>query len=1262
MKRIILSSIFALLILGIKAQQTNYQDGAFILNEDWFGHNNSSINFITNSGDIFYRVYEYENQGRDLSLGCTSQYGMIYGDNMLIISKQDKDDGDSRIGGRVIVADATKLTNKRAIKYILQNNQGTSIADGRTCLGVDENTTYIGTSNGIFVFDLSSNQIMERIQGTENPLVNGDENNTTGQGPIYNNQIGHMVRTPDYVFAVYQDSGIFVIDPNLHKVKTVIKGCFSSMVQSKDGYIWAARNTNPDAQKYPYGGSSYNSWGEGWEGNQLLRIDPFSLETSNINIPSHIPGIRQTWYAWTNGGFCASAVSNYLYWTDDNGWFESSKIYRYDIDNNSFELIFDAKNIHEDRNIYGAGFGVDPENGNLFVFLFNSFTDNRNWIAELDKNGNIIENYSLIQNYWFPSMSIFPDKYDPEISTLPDTISIDKNPYKLYLGNCATDADNLNAAIVKTVQNIENSNLANIFVKHDTLNISRISPKIGGNTRFNLTFNSNGKIITKNINLKISSHLYLQNPIEDIFLKEDNPDTEIDISNHFVFPGVNNNLIQLQVESNSNHDLITSNIINNNLQISTKDSQFGVAELIIKASAKGEFVRDTIQVIVDAKPILLKDIPEIIIEEDSPDSSINLSHYFHDPDDNDIIITYAIKSNTNSSLLTGNIKDSTLSFKFKPNQYGTASIQIEACSEEQKTPASIDIKVISVDDPIISTNLLKDIYVMENYKDSTINLSGAFTDPDNDDNLIETRVISNSNSTLVNHQLINNNLTLSFEPNHSGHSEIIIQGSLNGYTQKDTFNVYVKNVDQAIFRDNLIEDSTIIKNAPDIILNLSNIFSDPDDNNALINISVIKNSSPKLIQTSVNGQILTIHPEHNKSGITELIIEGSLNGFTANDTFNIKIDDPIYLANPINDITIQKNNIIENIDISSTFNDNDDDNQNIITSIVSNSKPELVQVAINENKLTFDLINEKTGKAQIILKGELLGYSATDTFIIHVDDPIYVANPISDITVPVNSETEWIDISQVFNDPDIQEHPIKIDLFANSNENLFASHVESNLLVLEFTKDMFGSSEIILRATSDGFYAYDTVMVTVDQPLYIKNHISDIIVDKNAENKIIELKTIFDDPDNNMSEIIYEIISNSNENLLDISILNDTATLSFSKDSYGETEVIIEAQLNNYSCRDTFLVTVNNSTDIDKIVKDKTINIYPNPAIDILSIKCDIKMNRIVIYNCIGSIVKIEKPKSYKFCKINISTLPKGTYFVSVEGKTERITKTIIKQ
>ena len=123
------------------------------------------------------------------------------------------------------------------------NGKGQSIADGRGFVGVDETKGYVGTSNGIYILDFNNFEITRQIEGTENPLITGDEINSDGVGPLYQNQIGMMLRSSDYVFAIQQDKGVLVINPETDKVEKIIEGCFSTMVQSKDGNIWVGRNT-----------------------------------------------------------------------------------------------------------------------------------------------------------------------------------------------------------------------------------------------------------------------------------------------------------------------------------------------------------------------------------------------------------------------------------------------------------------------------------------------------------------------------------------------------------------------------------------------------------------------------------------------------------------------------------------------------------------------------------------------------------------------------------------------------------------------------------------------------------------------------------------------------------------------------------------------------------------------------------------------------------------------------------------------------------
>lgn len=64
----------------------DYSDGVFIVNEDWYGHQNSTVNFLTNQGEWIYRAFQKENPGREL--GCTTQFGTIYGNRFYFVSKQ----------------------------------------------------------------------------------------------------------------------------------------------------------------------------------------------------------------------------------------------------------------------------------------------------------------------------------------------------------------------------------------------------------------------------------------------------------------------------------------------------------------------------------------------------------------------------------------------------------------------------------------------------------------------------------------------------------------------------------------------------------------------------------------------------------------------------------------------------------------------------------------------------------------------------------------------------------------------------------------------------------------------------------------------------------------------------------------------------------------------------------------------------------------------------------------------------------------------
>ncbi len=193
---------------------SHYAQGVFFVNEDWYGHQNSTVNYLSEDGEWTYRVVQKENP-YGVELGCTAQYGQIYGDKFYIMSKQEKDPCASVIGGRVNILDAKTMKMEKQIQNVSVDEKGNSNADGRGFLGVDEHKGYVGTSNGIFVLDLDKQEIVGSVKGTGN-------GGGSAYDQLYSGQVGSMIRVNDRVFAVHQKAGLLVIDANTDQVEQTI--------------------------------------------------------------------------------------------------------------------------------------------------------------------------------------------------------------------------------------------------------------------------------------------------------------------------------------------------------------------------------------------------------------------------------------------------------------------------------------------------------------------------------------------------------------------------------------------------------------------------------------------------------------------------------------------------------------------------------------------------------------------------------------------------------------------------------------------------------------------------------------------------------------------------------------------------------------------------------------------------------------------------------------------------------------------------------
>lgn len=489
--------------------ENDYAHGVFFVNEDWYGHQNSTVNFLTDEGEWIYRVVQKENPG--VELGCTNQYGQIYGDKFYLVAKQEKDPGASIVGGRFTVCDAKTMKVLAQLPYIAQNEAGTSIADGRGCVGVDENKVYVSTSNGIYVFDSNVLQFTSKINGSDNPYADPDntgDNMNPSNPSLYQGQVGSMIRVDDYVFAVHQSAGVLVIDAENDKVKTVIN--FSTLIDEMNKYLAADAQIDPEnSQSLPYPGSAITMSKDGtvWvpvaQGSSglgstypfLVRIDPHTLATSVVYIDP-AKGVyppANSWYAWTPDGFCASNTENVLYWNGgQNSWFSNYMIFKYDIESGTTTKIIDLDEQDDEQwKLYGCSMRPHPVTGDLYMSLFHQFGDPTYITRKTDKDGKTIADYSMINNYWFPSLPVFPDNEAPVVNAPSPVTFTAGTPVSVSLQDIATDADNFDAAIVKKVKAISNTDVIDAVCQNGNL---IITPKAHGTADITIGINSNGKL------------------------------------------------------------------------------------------------------------------------------------------------------------------------------------------------------------------------------------------------------------------------------------------------------------------------------------------------------------------------------------------------------------------------------------------------------------------------------------------------------------------------------------------------------------------------------------------------------------------------------------------------------------------------------------------------------------------------------------------------------------------------------------------------
>ena len=187
-------------------------------------------------------------------------------------------------------------------------------------------------------------------------------------------------------------------------------------------------------------------------------------------------------------------------------------------------------------------------------------------------------------------------------------------------------------------------------------------------------------------------------------------------------------------------------------------------------------------------------------------------------------------------------------------------------------------------------------------------------------------------------------------------------------------------------------------------------------------------------------------------------------------------------------------------------------------------------------------------------------------------------------------------------------------------------------------------------------------VLKVDHAPYVKNAINDISENKGAPDQIIDLKTVFADDDFG-DVLIYSVISNTNDMVVEAKITGSDLTLDFSSVNIGSSEIVVTASSNGKEVNSKFAVEVNIPTLIDPLGENsQEILIYPNPTKGVVKLTFSQLPKTgtwITVFDITGKLI-FKSMADNKEEYLNLKGNQVGLYFIKIDQKTPKAYKIVL--
>ena len=620
----------------------------------------------------------------------------------------------------------------------------------------------------------------------------------------------------------------------------------------------------------------------------------------------------------------------------------------------------------------------------------------------------------------------------------------------------------------------------------------------------------------------------ITSPLADLTLEKDFATHEIDISN--VFEDEQRLTISVKVATAG---VVTAVISGDTLTLTEVDT--GATHVIVTASDGSLQVMDTFLVTIEnVPPRVANPLADLILDNGFGTHEIDISNVFEDEQ----TLTISVKVAT-AGVVTAVISGDTLIL----TEIDTGSTNIIVTASDGVLQITDTFLVTVKNNPPRITNPLADLILEEGFGTHDLTISNTFEDQQS--LTISVKVAS---AGVVSAVISGDMLTLTEVD--TGATHVIVTASDGALQVMDTFLVTIKNAPPRIANPlaDLILDNGFATHEIDI----SNVFEDEQT----LTISV-KVAMEGVVTAAISGNTLTLTEVDTSA--THVIVTASDGALQTIDTFLVTIENvPPRVANPLADLTLEKDFATHEIDISNVFED-----EQTLTISVKVAMEGVVTAAISGNILTLTEVD--TGATHVIITASDGSLQVMDTFLVTIKNaPPRIANPLADLILNNGFGTHEIDISNVFEDEQTLTISVKV-----ATAGVVTAVISGDMLTL--TEVDTGATHVIVTASDGSLQVMDTFLVTIENvPPRVANPLADLILDNGFGTHEIDISNVFED-----EQTLTISVKVATAGVITAVISGDTLILT--EIDTGSTNIIVTASDGSLQVMDTFLVTIKNN-------------------------------------------------------------------------------------